>query len=279
MRQAEYRAKIKRIEKARKSIRNSPYPKLTAVNEPCRGPGPARTKEPPRYPPQAGVHLVRVFRGLKGNQVLLLQRRRSFRLQLPQKGQTANFSETPVCMMKQLKASKSMSTIKSYIYTFKRFRVWCKSYDLVALPALVTTVDIYLSYLIQKEISKSVFLNGFYAIKWEHELNLYSTFFSEPFLQLILEGGVRILSKPVNKKQPITAEILKSVVDTYGISHDLNNLRVCCLMLMGYAGFLRYNELANIKASNLKLFRSHLEIYIESSKTDVYRQGNTLVKS
>ena len=48
-------------------------------------------------------------------------------------------------------------------------------------------------------------------------------------------------------------------------------------MLLCYARFLRYNELAHIKANNLQLFSSHVEVVIESSKTDIYRQGNTIV--
>jgi hypothetical protein len=48
-------------------------------------------------------------------------------------------------------------------------------------------------------------------------------------------------------------------------------------MLLGYTGVLRYNELVHIKANNLLLFSSHVEVVIESSKTDIYRQRNTIV--
>ena len=48
-------------------------------------------------------------------------------------------------------------------------------------------------------------------------------------------------------------------------------------MLLGYSGFLRFSELANIKASNIIFHDTHVEITIESSKTDVYRQGNTVL--
>jgi hypothetical protein len=40
-------------------------------------------------------------------------------------------------------------------------------------------------------------------------------------------------------------------------------------MLLGYTGVLRYNELVHIKANNLLLFSSHVEVVIESSKTDI----------
>jgi len=150
------------------------------------------------------------------------------------------------------------------------------NHDLSSLPASVTTIAIYLACLIQSEISTSVFYRAYYSIKWEHEHNLYNSVFSDTFLNLILEGGVRILSKPTVKKEPITSDIIKAALRKFK-PDNLPNLRICCLMLLGYAGFLRYNELAHIKANNLQLFSSHVEVVIESSKTDIYRQGNTIV--
>ena len=133
---------------------------------------------------------------------------------------------------------------------------------------------------IQSQVSVSVLNGAFYSIKWEHELNLYHDVFAEKFLSIILEGGIRMLSKPIIKKEPITADILKLVINEYVSSNNLNHIRICCLMLLSYAGFLRYDELQNvahIKASNIKFFQSHIELLLEKSKTDVYRQGNTVI--
>jgi hypothetical protein len=49
-------------------------------------------------------------------------------------------------------------------------------------------------------------------------------------------------------------------------------------LLLDFAivGFLRFNELAQIRASHLKFSDSHLKILIESSKTDIYRQGHNI---
>ena len=48
-------------------------------------------------------------------------------------------------------------------------------------------------------------------------------------------------------------------------------------MLLSYACFLGYDDLAHIKLSNIKLFQSHIELLLEKSKTNVYRQGNTVI--
>jgi hypothetical protein len=49
---------------------------------------------------------------------------------------------------------------------------------------------------------------------------------------------------------------------------NLYNLRICAMCLVGYAGFLRYNEIANLKMCNLNIFDTYISLNIESSKTD-----------
>ena len=46
---------------------------------------------------------------------------------------------------------------------------------------------------------------------------------------LILEGGKRLLSKPISKKDPITPDILHLIVQRFGDKEDLSKLRICCL--------------------------------------------------
>ena len=174
-------------------------------------------------------------------------------------------------------ASKCASTNKKYNVYFKKFKDWCLKYNLSSLPASVCTVAVYLNFLIQSEVSVSVLNAAFYAIKWEHDLNLVEGVMEDKLLKMILEGGTRLLSKPTVKKEPVTPKILQQIVDKYGKTNSLLDLRICTIMLLGYAGFLRYSEIANIKASNISFFDSHVEILIERSKTDVYRQGNIVV--
>ena len=45
------------------------------------------------------------------------------------------------------------------------------------------------------------------------------------------------------------------------------------MCLVGYAGFLRYNEIANLKMCNLNIFDTYISLNIESSKTDIYIEG------
>ncbi|CAG2256310.1 unnamed protein product [Mytilus edulis] len=63
----------------------------------------------------------------------------------------------------------------------------------------------------------------------------------DKLIQMMIEGAKRILSKPVLKKEPITADHLQKIVDKIGSDRaHLPNVRICAMMLVGYAGFLRY---------------------------------------
>ena len=78
------------------------------------------------------------------------------------------------------------------------------------------------------------------------------------------EGSKRILSKPINKKQPITVEMLHTIVDNFGSNYfDLSGLRVCTICILGFSGFFfRYNELSNITMNDISFSDTHVEINI-----------------
>ncbi|XP_033755155.1 uncharacterized protein LOC117338074 [Pecten maximus] len=51
------------------------------------------------------------------------------------------------------------------------------------------------------------------------------------------------------------------------------------MCLLGFAGFLRFSELVNIKRSDLEFFQKYMTIIIPRSKTDVHGSGSELVIS
>ena len=47
--------------------------------------------------------------------------------------------------------------------------------------------------------------------------------------------------------------------------------------MLGYAGFLRHDEIVKLHFSDLLFKKGHVELTIRSSKTDKYRDGDTVV--
>ena len=49
------------------------------------------------------------------------------------------------------------------------------------------------------------------------------------------------------------------------------------MILIAFSGFLRYDELRNLKCCNVQFHDAYLSLQIESSKTDQYRSGNEVL--
>ena len=85
---------------------------------------------------------------------------------------------------------------------------------MVAFPAQVHQVALYLQYIGETTRSKSAVEEAFNALSWTHALaGLDSpTYAYNPFLRSTLEGLQRILAKPVVKKKPVTVSMLEVIV-------------------------------------------------------------------
>ena len=51
---------------------------------------------------------------------------------------------------------------------------------------------------------------------------------------------------------------------------SLITLRTMLLCVLSFTGFLRFSEVINLKYSNIILKETHMFIFIQKSKTDVY---------
>ena len=86
------------------------------------------------------------------------------------------------------------------------------------------------------------------ALKWFHSFGLSNGAnpLDSSICHNLLEAARR--DKPVSvKKAPISAEIIKCIVDKFaGPSANLKVIRVTCICLLGFAAFFRYDELSNL---------------------------------
>ena len=173
-----------------------------------------------------------------------------------------------------LEASKSKNTIDKYKRAFEGWRFWCLTNKVTPFAANAEDVSRYLIHLHQIDAPYSRMEAAFYGIKWHYDCVPRS---SNPcdckFLHNVLLGLKRIHAKPIVKKDPITPDIIKALVSKFGHSNSLIDLRLCTMTLLAYAGFLRHNELINIRRCDLEIYSSHVSIFIIKSKTDIFRQG------
>jgi integrase len=67
--------------------------------------------------------------------------------------------------------------------------------------------------------------------------------------------------------------------DKYKDSTDLADVRDLCMILISFAGFLRFDELSSLVCSDIDFKESYININIQKSKTDQYRQGDEILIS
>ena len=53
--------------------------------------------------------------------------------------------------------------------------------------------------------------------------------------------------------------------------------RTICACLLAYSGFLRVSELLNIQSCDILFFQSYMSVFIQKSKTDIYRYGGRIL--
>jgi hypothetical protein len=144
----------------------------------------------------------------------------------------SEFSKTVNILPDIVKNSKAAATNKKYDNYFSKFQQWCSIHNVYHLHPSVSTVALFLGGLIQQKVSTSVLEAYFYSINWQHTFSLKINPCSDKVLTLILEGERRMLAQPINKKEPITKDILVQIVQL--CTKDVNNLlhlRTCVLCL------------------------------------------------
>ncbi len=178
-------------------------------------------------------------------------------------------------------ASRADSTVKKYNHAVAAWQVWGRVNKVNHLKPDHLDLAKYFVYLFNSGAPYSKIETAFFAIKWKIDRDPDLCKHNPcdlKFLHLLLDGFKRILAKPVNRKEPITPEILRTVVHKFD-NGGLKGIRVCSMFLLSFAGFLRYDELSNLKLCDIEMCESHVKLFLESSKTDQFREGAWVVVS
>ncbi|XP_071172397.1 integrase/recombinase xerD homolog, partial [Mytilus edulis] len=173
--------------------------------------------------------------------------------------------------------SRSDNTVKSYFNAFKRWERFISLHGHVALPAQPVHVALYLTDLVNNGSTYHPVYNVIYGIKWAHEINSLKDPTTNTFVTSILEASKRVAPKKTNKKDPVTTDVLIELCDNFKDCSDLLVLRDLTMMLLCFAGFLRYDELSSLRFLDIDIQDSFLILHITKSKTDQYRQSNEVI--
>ena len=176
-------------------------------------------------------------------------------------------------------SSKSDNTNKAYFNAFTRWEKFIKLQGHSALPANSFHVALYLTHLLNNGASIHSVSAAVYAIKWAHDVVGLIDPTKNSYITSILEAARRKTSRPVQKKDPITKDVIIALCDKFQESTDLLIVRNLTMIVFSFAGFLRFDELASLSFNDVHLCQDYLVLSIRKSKTDQYRQGNEVLIS
>ena len=81
----------------------------------------------------------------------------------------------------------------------------------------------------------------------------------------------------MTKQENISIEFLTKMYNALYTDKNVYYQRIICACFIGYSGFLRSNELLSIKRSDIIMYTTHMSIFLEKSKTDIYRDGAWII--
>jgi len=175
-----------------------------------------------------------------------------------------------------LKNSRAKNTVRAYKSDFKDFEIFCVKNGFKQFPTEPKIVSLYLTYLSTKEIKISTLKRRLVSIGVVHKLRGHYLDMKHP---LIIENFVGIKRRRGNYqegKKPILINNLKSIINVIDeIKEDeIKRLRDRSIILVGFAGGFRRNEIVSLNYDDLDFVEEGLKIKIKRSKTDQFGEGS-----
>ena len=168
-------------------------------------------------------------------------------------------------------AEKASGTRRAYRSDFRIFSVWCRHRELIALPALPTTVAAYLAYEGGQELRPSTLGRRLAAIQYAHQNAGHEPPTNAEGVKATLRGIRRTLGTARNGKAPATAARAKAMARS--VPDSLIGIRDRAVLLLGFAGAFRRSELVALDVDDIESSDQGLRITIRRSKTDQDGEG------
>ena len=178
--------------------------------------------------------------------------------------------------LKNLQSSKAMNTVRAYKSDFKDFGLFCVQNGFKNLPSDPKIVSLYLTHLSTKEVKLSTIKRRLVSIGVIHKMKGHYLDTKHPVIVENLMGIKRRKGTVQKGKKPILINELKKilkVIDEQNIQ-DIKKLRDKSIILIGFSGGFRRNEIVSLDYEDLDFVHEGLKITVKRSKTDQYGEGS-----
>ena len=175
-----------------------------------------------------------------------------------------------------LQSSKANNTVKAYKSDFKDFGLFCAQNGLKSLPSEPKIVSLYLTYLSTKNAKMSTLKRRIVSIGVIHRLKGHYLDTKHPSIIENIMGIKRRKGSIQKGKKPILINHLKNIINVIDEqkNEDIKKLRDRSIILIGFSGGFRRNEIVSLNFDDLDFVEEGLKIQIRKSKTDQFGEGS-----
>ena len=175
-----------------------------------------------------------------------------------------------------LQSSKAKNTLRAYKSDFYDFELFCVQNGFKSLPSEPKVVSLYFTHLSARDIKMSTLRRRLVSIGLIHKLKGHYLDTKHPMIIENIMGIKRRKGSIQKGKKPLLINNLKSiinVIDEYN-KEDIKKFRDRSIILMGFSGGFRRNEIVSLDYDDLDFVTEGLKINLKRSKTDQFGEGS-----
>ena len=175
-----------------------------------------------------------------------------------------------------LQSSKAKNTLRAYKSDFYDFELFCVQNGFKSLPSEPKVVSLYLTHLSARDIKMSTLRRRLVSIGLIHKLKGHYLDTKHPMIIENIMGIKRRKGSIQKSKKPLLINNLKSiinVIDEYN-KEDIKKFRDRSIILIGFSGGFRRNEIVSLDYDDLDFVTEGLKINLKRSKTDQFGEGS-----
>jgi site-specific recombinase XerD len=175
-----------------------------------------------------------------------------------------------------LKNSKANNTVRAYKSDFNDFGLFCAQNGLKSLPSEPKIVSLYLTYLSTKAVKMSTLKRRLVSIGAIHKLKGHYLDTKHPTIVENIMGIKRRKGSIQKGKKPLLISNLKDIINVIDKekNEEIKKIRDRSIILIGFAGGFRRNEIVSLDYEDLDFVQEGLKINLKRSKTDQFGEGS-----
>ena len=175
-----------------------------------------------------------------------------------------------------LQNSKANNTVRAYKSDFDDFGLFCAQNGFKSLPSDPKIISLYLTNLSTKDVKMSTLKRRLVSIGVIHKLKGHYLDTKHPSIIENMMGIKRRKGSIQKGKKPLLINNLKILINVIDKekNEEIKKLRDRSIILIGFSGGFRRNEIVSLDYDDLEFVQEGLKISLKKSKTDQFGEGS-----